>query len=80
MLAIINNIYNVYIIFIATYENAFAFSKSLSLNNHKDGRPTFPKNYLLEEIIKFFTVPLVYINRLDVYNIPRSCIILSEKR
>jgi len=64
------------IIFIATYENAFAFSKSLSLNNHKDGHPTFPKSYLVREIIKLSSVPLVYISRLDVYNIPRPCVIL----
>jgi len=69
-----------HIIFIATYENAFASSKSLSLNNHKDGRPTFPKSYLVWEIIKLFTVPLIYINRLDVYNIPRPWVILSVKR
>jgi hypothetical protein len=50
--------------------NAFASFKSLSLNSHKDCHPTFPGSYPVRETIKLSSVPLIYISRLDVYNIP----------
>ena len=51
-------------------KSAFASFKSLSLNSHKDCHPTIPGSYPVREAIKLSSVPLIYISRLDVYNIP----------
>ncbi len=61
-----------YILSTAMRRKTLTFSNGLSLKNHKDGRPTlFQYFYSNMEILKLFTVPFTYINRLDGHTTPR---------